>query len=113
MPLEQALDSASENTSMIGFDFEIENWWSEKWIPIFHNGNGDYICYDSGGLFTGQQGQLIEFWHADNDRNVIAPTLEVFISKLNHYYETKQNKDFNKYFRIGKIDDYQKKYILK
>jgi len=110
--LEEALDTATELTSMIGLDFEIENWWNAKWIPIFHNGSGDYICYDCGGIFTGQQGQIIEFWHADNDRNVIAPTLEAFISKLNHHYET-INADENKEpYHIGKIDGYPKRFIV-
>jgi cell wall assembly regulator SMI1 len=112
IPLDQALDTATENTSMIGLDFEIENWWNEKWIPIFHNGGSNYICYDFGGLFTGQQGQLIEFWHADSDRNVIAPTLEAFICKLNEYYDSKQKNDFDKYFEIENIENYPKKFIV-
>jgi cell wall assembly regulator SMI1 len=112
IPLDQALDTAIENSSMIGFDFEIQNWWNEQWIPIFHNGGGDYICYDLGGLFTGQQGQLIEFWHADNDRNVISPSLETFISKLNDYYNTTPKTDFDEYFEIENIDGYPKKFIV-
>ena len=112
IPLDQALETATENNSMIGLDFEIENWWNEKWIPIFHNGGGDYICYDFGGLFTGQQGQLIEFWHADNDRNVIAPTLEAFISKLTYYYDTKSKADFDEYFEVENIDGYPNKFIV-
>ena len=102
--------TAAENTSMIGFDFDIENWWNEKWIPIFHNGAGDYICLDTGGIFTGREGQLIEFWHADKDRNIIAPTLELLLSKLNHYYETIQPKDFDEYFTTESLKDYPKRY---
>jgi cell wall assembly regulator SMI1 len=111
-PLNQALYDASELNSMIGFDFEIENWWNEKWIPIFQNGGGDSICYDLGGTFTGQQGQLIEFWHADNDRNVIAPTLEAFLNKLTYYYDTKSKSDFDKYFHVEKIDGYPRIFIV-
>ena len=112
MPLEEALDTAAGNTSMIGLDFEIENWWNAEWIPVFHNGGGDYICYDCGGTFTGQQGQIIEFWHAGNDRNVIAPTLEAFISKLNLYYETRNPQDFDDYFHIEKTEGYPKRFIV-
>lgn len=112
IPLDQALDTAQELTSMIGFDFEIENWWHEKWIPIFQNGGGDSICYDLGGIFTGIERQLIEFWHADNDRNVIAPTLEAFLNVLIKYYETKQKDTFDEYFRIGHVDHYPQKFIL-
>ena len=112
IPLRQALYDASELTSMIGSDFEIDNWWNENWIPIFQNGGGDSICYDLKGAFTGQQGQLIEFWHADNDRNVIAPTLETFFSKIIDFYEAKQKEEFDEYFEVEEIENYPKKFIL-
>lgn len=112
MPLEEALESAEEMTSMIGFDFDIDNWWNENWIPIFHNGGGDHICYDMRGIFTGQQGQLIEFWHSDNDRNVIAPNLKSFIEKINEFYTTREKSDFDEYFQIDDIKDFPKKFYV-
>lgn len=112
LPLEEALEIAKENTSMIGLDFEIDNWWHEQWIPILHNGGGDYICYDLGGLFTGQEGQLIEFWHADNDRNVVAPSLGSFLGKLKEYYENTPAEDFDEYFQIDSPENYPKKFIV-
>ena len=113
IPLDTALDSAKESTSMIGFDFEIENWWNENWIPIFNNGGGDCICYDCCGVFTGKVGQLIEFWHADNDRNVIAPSLLTFVEKINKYYETTEKSDFDEYFLVGLTHDYPKRFVVK
>ena len=110
--LGDALETAREYTSMIGSDFEIENWWTENWIPIFHNGGGDYICYDSGGIFTGNPGQIIEFWHADNDRHVIAPNLETFISALNDYYSKTPAENFNGYFEVEPITNFPKKFVL-
>jgi len=112
IPLQQVLDDAAELTSMIGFDFEIENWWNENWLPIFQNGGGDSICYDLKGIFTEQKGQLVEFWHADNDRNVIAPTLERFFHKIINFYETKQENEFDEYFEVEKIENYPQKFIL-
>lgn len=112
IPLEEALGTAAENTSMIGLDFEIDNWWNENWIPVFHNGGGDYICYDRGGIFTGQSGQLIEFWHADNDRNVIAPSLETFLSQIACFYETKSSNEFDEYFEVESMEGFPKKFIL-
>ena len=112
IPLHQALYDASELTPMIGFDFEIENWWNENWIPIFQNGGGDSICFDLKGIFTEQKGQLVEFWHADNDRNVIAPTLEAFFSKILKFYENTQKDAFDEYFEVEEIENYPKKFIL-
>lgn len=113
IPLEEALDTAQELTSMIGTDFEIENWWNELWIPIFHNGGGSYICYDQGGIFTGQGGQLIEYWNRDNDRNVIAPNLEGFLGLLNDYYSSTPKADFDEYFHINSAAEYPKRFIVK
>lgn len=112
IPLHQALHDASELTQTIGFDFEIQNWWNESWIPIFQNGGGDSICYDIKGIFTEQKGQLIEFWHADNDRNVIAPTLEAFFNRIINFYENRKLQEFDENFKVEKIDDYPKKYIV-
>lgn len=109
LSLEDALDTAQELNSMIGLDFEIENWWNEHWIPLFHNGSGSYICYDASGLFTGQKGQLIEYWNKDNDRNVIALSLERFLDQLNRYYE-KTPGESEAYFIVETEDGYPKQY---
>ena len=110
--LEEALETAKEYNAMIGTDFEIENWWNKNWIPIFHNGGGDYICYDCGGLFTGKKGQLIEFWHGENDRNVIAPSLESFVISLIKYYEDTLQDEFDEFFEIGNIKGYPKNFFV-
>lgn len=111
IPLEEALDTAADNTSMIGYDFEIENWWHKDWFPLFHNGGGDYICYDAAGLFTDQPGQLIEFWHADNDRDVIAPDLLSLITSLNNFYAAGPGQE-EEYFQVNPPADYPKTFTV-
>ena len=113
LPLEDSLAAAQELTGMIGLDFEIENWWNQRWLPIFDNGGGDLICYDLEGIFTGEKGQLIEFWHADNDRNVIAPTLESFIEAINHALETANPQDFGNDFEVDDINILPREFIVK
>lgn len=93
VPLEHALDTAAEFTSMIGSDFELPDMWHETWIPIFSNGGGDFICYDLAGSFDGQAGQLIEYWHADNDRNIIAGDLAGLLQALVNLYEVYDPSD--------------------
>lgn len=112
IPLEEALEIAQELTSMIGEDFEIENWWNENWIPIFHNGGGDYICYDTRGIFTGNAGQIIEYWNRDNDRNVIAASLEDFLNQLNAYYK-EQSGEFDDFFTVEYKKGFPKRFIVK
>lgn len=108
LPLQHALETAKENTEMIGSDFELENWWHAAWIPLFDNGGGDYICYDTAGVFTGIKGQIIEFWHADNDRDTIAPDLTTFITSINKLYETTPAESFDEYFEVKTPDGYPK-----
>lgn len=112
LPLEEALETYATLTPMIGHDFEIKNWWNENWIPLFDNGGGDNICFDRSGIFTGNAGQIIEFWHADPDRNVIAPSLEAFIAALNKFYDTTPPSNFDEYFEIGEIEGYPKRFVV-
>lgn len=112
-PLEFVLSGNQEFTEMIGYDFEIENWWNENWLPIFTNGGGSYICYDLKGVFTGQKGQLVEYWKGDNDRPVIAPNLTDFLSILNQYYESTSKDDFDEYLDISEhITQWKKMFFV-
>ncbi|QKX06640.1 hypothetical protein HN014_17540 [Aquimarina sp. TRL1] len=98
---------------MIGYDFTIENWWNEHWLPIFSNGGGSHICYDLKGIFTGEKGQLIEYWKSDDDRSVIAPGLSDFLHSLNQYYEKTALHDFDNYFDINEyITAWEKEFIV-
>ncbi|PWN71520.1 benzoate transporter [Chryseobacterium phosphatilyticum] len=113
IPLKEALELAKELTSMIGTDFEIENWWNENWIPIFHNGGGSYICYDLKGIFTGNKGQILEFWNRDPDRNVIAGSLKHLLNSLNAYYTSQYNEELNEFISIeAHGNGFPKKFIV-
>jgi cell wall assembly regulator SMI1 len=113
IPLQEALESAADLTSMIGSDFEIENWWNQHWIPLFNNGATNYICYDMGGIFTGEPGQLIEYWNKDNDRNVIFPNLESFIEAINRFYENTSPDSFDEFFSLEiNPEGFPKRFIV-
>ncbi|MEA1784494.1 SMI1/KNR4 family protein [Arenibacter sp. GZD96] len=112
-PLGEVLSGNKEFTQMIGYDFEIENWWNKAWLPIFGNGGGSYICYDIEGVFTGERGQLIEYWNEFDDRPVIAPNLLSFITRLNQYYEETPLEEFDEYFDIReRISEWNKEFIV-
>ena len=51
-------------------------WWRKKWVPFLDNGGGDHLCLDLEGSFDGKPGQLIEFWHDDAERTIVAGSLE-------------------------------------
>ena len=89
--LERSMEIVKEHLELSKTEFETLNWWNKSWIPILDNGGGDYLCYDLEGTFTNLKGQLVEFCHEEKYRNVISPTLEQFISKLNKFY--KENEE--------------------
>ena len=112
-PLQNVLEMAGEFNSMIGKDFTIENWWNESWLPIFHNGRGSYLCYDLDGTFTNLEGQILEFWKADNDRNVISNSLKSFLKQLVYFYEDFDPDDFDEAFIVENVPGYPKRFYVK
>ena len=59
LSLEASLAEYRMLTALLaGSEFETMNdWWSEKWVPVLEGPNGDLLCVDMGGAFGGQPGQ--------------------------------------------------------
>ncbi len=115
LSLESAFSSKEILDGMIGSDFEIVNWWNENWFPIFDNGGGDHICYDAKGIFTGESGQIIEFWHADHDRNVIFPNFVSLMEAISHFYDSTPIEKFTKdlFYEVQSPEGYPKRFEVK
>lgn len=63
-------------------EFELPNWWRTNWVAFLENGGGDSLCLDMEGTFTGQPGQLLEFWHDWENRQVVWPNTASFLATL-------------------------------
>jgi cell wall assembly regulator SMI1 len=61
-------------------EFEQPFWWHKRWLPFLHNGGGDHVCIDFEGCFGGTPGQVLEFWHDDEDRNVVYPDIATWLA---------------------------------
>lgn len=84
MPLEEALLNRDElndltTSEQIEDQFKIKNWWRVSWIPIFENGGGNYLCYDTEGTFTGTPNQILGYYHCENYRQAVSPNLITFL----------------------------------
>jgi cell wall assembly regulator SMI1 len=79
-------------------EFKEEHWWSPSWLPFLSSGSGDHFCLDLEGTFTGSVGQIIEFWHGDPARNIVAPSLE---SWLADYVLLLEQEDWEYYRETG------------
>lgn len=87
MTLEEALLNRDELNDLTTSEqtedqFKIRNWWRVSWIPIFENGGGDYLCYDTEGTFTGKPNQIVDYYHGENYRRVVAPTLTAMLEAI-------------------------------
>jgi cell wall assembly regulator SMI1 len=87
LPLEEALLNRDElndltTSAQIEDQFKIKNWWRVSWIPIFENGGGNYLCYDTEGTFTGTPNQIVGYYHRKNYRRAVSPNLTTFLETI-------------------------------
>jgi cell wall assembly regulator SMI1 len=53
----------------------VTDWWQPGWIPLTFSGSGDHHCVDLKPGPRGIAGQIIELWHDQAARPVLAPNL--------------------------------------
>lgn len=80
-------------------DFDRPNWWRPGWIPILGSWGGDNVCVDLEGTFTGHSGQVLDFVHDDEGRDILAPSLdawgETFVAGLAEGLWRDEDGDFH------------------
>jgi cell wall assembly regulator SMI1 len=57
----------------------VEDWWHARWIPLTYDGAGNHHCLDLNPGPRGQAGQIIQMWHDDSARPVIAPSYRAWL----------------------------------
>ncbi len=63
-------------------EFEKPGWWNKAWLPLLHNGANGLVCLDFSGAFGGKPGQIIEFWHAEENRTIVAPNIKSWLDAI-------------------------------
>lgn len=56
------------------------DWWHPAWIPISYSGSGDHHCLDLAPGPEGTSGQIIEMWHDQPSRPLLAESFEAFLA---------------------------------
>ena len=80
MTIEEVVGTHRLLTEMLeGGEFDLQMWWSPRWVPFLDNGCGDHQCIDMGGAFGGVAGQVISFWRDWDSRNIEYPSLEKWL----------------------------------
>ena len=62
-------------------------WWNEKWIPFASNGGGDLQCIDLDPAEGGQVGQIVIYWHDQEEREWAAGSLREWLARLADDFE--------------------------
>jgi cell wall assembly regulator SMI1 len=81
-------------------DTGIKNdWWNTLWIPFFDDGNSNHYCIDLDPAQDGNYGQVIQTWHDDKDRKLIARSFKDW------FIQFKDDLLNEKLVRIEYVDD--------
>ena len=59
-----------------------DDWWNARWIPLTYDGSGNHDCLDLDPAPGGNVGQMIEMWHDDADRALLAPSFTEWLTKF-------------------------------
>lgn len=66
------------------------DWWNPRWIPVLHNGGGDYHCIDMDPAPGGSVGQFFKFQHETGPSNVLALSFGEFLEDFANDLEAKK-----------------------
>ncbi len=58
-----------------------KKWWIAEWIPVTYDGSGNHHVIDLAPAKGGTVGQILDFWHDDDPRNVVAKSLVEWLEK--------------------------------
>ena len=94
-PLSEVLQTKAELDGMIGYDFDLENWWHPAWLPLFHNGAGDFIVVDLAGVHTGNRNQVLKVYHDWQYRPIVAESLGTFLDATLKYHRAKSTDEMD------------------
>jgi cell wall assembly regulator SMI1 len=90
--LSDALDDFKMMNDMMRVgEFERDNWWNTLWIPFVRNWGGDTWCIDLAGSFDGVQGQIIQFWHDDEYREILCRSFYKWLETIVVAYESRKS----------------------
>jgi cell wall assembly regulator SMI1 len=59
-----------------------KDWWNPAWIPLTYSGCGDHHCLDLAPGPEGTLGQIIEIWHDEGSRPVVARSFREWLTSF-------------------------------
>lgn len=105
--LEAGKDMGCEPDDGIKSDF----WFNPKWIPLTGNGCGDGKMIDLDPSETGTAGQIIQMWHDDPSREVVALSLKELFEQFAQDLENDEYAIHSAYDGLVRMDELSAKEL--
>lgn len=81
------------------------DWWNPGWIPLTFLCSGDHHCLDMVPEKDGTVGQIIEMWHDDGIRPVVAQSFKEWVKKFANDLESGQIVLSDEYGGLCRAED--------
>jgi cell wall assembly regulator SMI1 len=80
------------------------DWWNPAWIPLTYSGSGDHHCLDLAPGPQGKVGQIIEMWHDEGSRPVVAASFRAWLSEFANALENNELVLSDEYGSLVRLD---------
>lgn len=58
------------------------DYWNKDWHAFAGDGGGDFLILDMAGSHGGKPGQIIDYWHEDNESGILFPSFDCFLESF-------------------------------
>lgn len=76
----QVLDHRSVDEPFSNPDLMKAYWWNPGWLPMVHDGGGDFVCLDADPGPLGTRWQVVQMDHESGERIVLADNWTTYLS---------------------------------
>lgn len=80
--IDQGLDGLEDDMSSVPEHAVKENYAHPNWLPLTHDQSGNHIGLDFAPNANGVMGQVINFGRDENEKHVLATSLDDFLMKM-------------------------------
>ncbi|MEH2143178.1 SMI1/KNR4 family protein [Nostoc sp.] len=81
------------------------DWWSPLWIPLTYDGAGNHDCLDLAPAKGGKVGQIIQMWHDEGERELVASSFQNWLEEYATGLESDQYVFSHEYGGIVNTND--------
>jgi cell wall assembly regulator SMI1 len=58
-----------------------KRWWIWEWVPVTYDGSGNHHVLDLAPAKGGTYGQILSFWHDDEERKLVGKSFLAWLAK--------------------------------